>query len=43
LWIAAGFTGVVTALEGHGNYVIGSQNRTAGKAYPCDTGVTVGP
>jgi len=43
LWIEAGFTGAVTALEGRGNYVITSQNRTPGARYACDTGVTIGP
>jgi len=43
LWINAGFTGTVTALDGHGNYPIATQNRTAGASYPCDTGVTIGP
>jgi outer membrane biosynthesis protein TonB len=43
LWSEAGFTGAVTALDGHGNYVIGAQDRTAGRTYPCDTDVTVGP
>jgi hypothetical protein len=43
LWSAAGFTGVVTDLDGHGNYVIASQDRTAGRSYPCDSGVTIGP
>jgi hypothetical protein len=32
-----------TALAGHGNYVIGAQNRVAGKTFDCDTAVTVGP
>jgi hypothetical protein len=31
------------ALGGPGNYVIGSQTRTAGEAYPCDSDVTIGP
>jgi hypothetical protein len=43
IWKAAGFTGTVTALPGHGNYVIATQSRTAGADYPCDTDVTVGP
>jgi len=43
LWSAAGLTGTVTELDGHGNYTIGSQDRTPGADYPCDTGVTVGP
>jgi hypothetical protein len=43
LWSDAGFTGGVTALAGHGNYTIASQNRTPGGSYPCDSGVTVGP
>ena len=43
LWIAAGFTGPVTALAGHGNYVIASQDRTPGAVLPCDAGVTIGP
>jgi hypothetical protein len=43
LWTEAGFTGKVTALDGHGNYVIASQDRTAGASYPCDTAVTIGP
>ena len=43
LWSAAGFTGTVTALDGHGNYLIASQDRTPGASYPCDTGVTIGP
>ena len=43
LWIEAGFTGVVTALAGQGNYVIATQDRTAGATYPCDTGITIGP
>jgi hypothetical protein len=43
LWSAAGFTGAVTALGGHGNYLIASQDRTAGASYPCASGVTIGP
>ena len=43
LWKAAGFTSAVTALDGHGNYEIATQNRTAGKTYACDAPVTVGP
>jgi hypothetical protein len=43
LWQAAGFSGGVTALPGHGNYVVATQDRTAGRAYPCDSAVTVGP
>jgi hypothetical protein len=43
LWGAAGFTGVVTATGGHGNYVIASQDRTPGTGYGCDSGVTIGP
>ena len=43
LWSGAGFTGTVTALPGNGNYVIATQNRTAGNRYPCSAGVTVGP
>ena len=43
IWVSAGFTGRVTALAGHGNYVIGSQSRTAGREYPCDSDLTVGP
>ena len=43
IWKAAGFTGTVTALPGHGNYVIATQSRTAGADYPCDADVTVGP
>jgi outer membrane biosynthesis protein TonB len=42
-WSTAGFTGVVNALPGPGNYVIQSQNLTAGQMYPCDASVTVGP
>jgi len=42
-WIAAGFSGAVTALDGQGNYVIGSQDRTPGASYPCDTELTIGP
>ena len=43
LWAAAGFTGGVTAMPGTGNYVIGTQSRVAGQAYPCDSAVTIGP
>jgi len=43
MWADAGFTGRVTALAGHGNYVIGSQSRTAGREYPCDSDLTIGP
>jgi len=43
LWSAAGFTGAVTALGGHGNYLIASQDRTPGASYPCSAGVTIGP
>jgi len=43
LWTEAGFTGVVTALAGQGNYVIATQDRTAGATYPCDIGITIGP
>lgn len=43
IWSQAGFSGTVTALEGHGNYLIVTQSRTAGHEYPCDAGVTVGP
>jgi len=43
LWTAAGFTGAVTALDGHGNFAIASQDRTPGAVFPCDTGVTIGP
>ena len=43
IWAGAGFTGRVTALGGHGNYVIGSQSRTAGREYPCDSELTIGP
>jgi hypothetical protein len=43
LWSAAGFTGAVTALDGHGNYVVASQNRAPGTSYPCQTGITIGP
>ena len=40
---AAGFTGTVTALNGHGNYLVASQDRTPGASYPCDAAVTIGP
>ena len=43
IWAAAGFTGRVTALAGHGNYVIGSQSRMAGHEYPCEADLTIGP
>jgi hypothetical protein len=43
IWSGAGFTGRVIALAGHGNYVIGSQSRTAGHTYPCDSDLTIGP
>lgn len=43
IWASAGFTGRVTALAGHGNYEIGSQSRTAGRVYPCDSDLTIGP
>jgi hypothetical protein len=43
MWNAAGFTGTVKALDGQGNYVIATQDRTAGARYPCDMGVTIGP
>jgi hypothetical protein len=43
LWLKAGFSGGVTALDGQGNYVISSQNRTPGAKYPCDTAVTIRP
>jgi hypothetical protein len=43
LWVEAGFTGVVTALAGQGNYVIATQDRTPGATYPCDRGITIGP
>jgi hypothetical protein len=43
IWLSAGFTGEVTALQGSGNYVIKTQDREAGVEYPCDSGVTVGP
>jgi hypothetical protein len=43
VWRDAGFSGVVIALPGHGNYTIATQDRTAGRTYDCDTTVTVGP
>lgn len=43
IWRDAGFTGAVTRLTGKGNYVIATQDRVAGRAYPCDSTVTVGP
>ena len=43
MWSDAGFTGAVTFQPGNGNYVIGTEDRTAGRAYPCDSTVTVGP
>jgi hypothetical protein len=43
IWSAAGFTGTVTALNEHGNYLIASQDRTPGAKYPCDAGVAIGP
>jgi hypothetical protein len=43
LWSDAGFTGAVIGLNGHGNYVIATQDRTAGARYPCDSDVTIGP
>jgi len=43
LWSGAGFTGTVTTLPGHGNYVIGTQDKVAGQLYPCAASVTVGP
>jgi len=43
IWSQAGFSGPVTAVEGHGNYLIASQSRTAGREYPCNVGITVGP
>ena len=43
IWSAAGFTGAVIALPGNGNYVIFSQDLVAGRIYPCDASVTVGP
>lgn len=43
IWADAGFTGRVIALGGRGNYVIGSQSRTAGHNYPCDSNLTIGP
>ena len=42
-WGDAGFSGPVAADEGHGNYLIQTQSRTAGREYPCDSGVTIGP
>jgi hypothetical protein len=42
-WSGAGFTGAVTALHGNGNYLIATQDKTAGQLYPCDSSVTVGP
>ena len=43
IWSGAGFSGIVTTLPGHGNYVIASQDRVAGQTYPCAASVTVGP
>jgi hypothetical protein len=43
IWSQAGFSGPVTALEGHGNYVIVTQSLTVGREYPCDARVTIGP
>jgi hypothetical protein len=43
IWTQAGFSGRVTALEGHGNYAIATQSLTVGHEYPCDAGVTIGP
>jgi hypothetical protein len=43
IWHDAGFTGAVTRLAGKGNYLIATQNRVAGRAYPCVSTVTVGP
>ena len=43
IWNAAGFTGAVVTLTGNGNYVIFSQDLVAGRIYPCDASVTVGP
>jgi hypothetical protein len=43
IWSGAGFSGTVTTLPGHGNYLIASQDRVAGQRYPCDSSVTVGP
>jgi hypothetical protein len=43
MWSGAGFTGTVTTLPGHGNYLIASQDLVAGQRYPCDSSVTVGP
>ena len=43
IWSAAGFTGVVIALHGDGNYLIATQDLVAGQVYPCSASVTVGP
>jgi hypothetical protein len=43
IWSDAGFSGTVTTLPGHGNYLIASQDLVAGQTYPCDSSVTVGP
>ena len=43
IWSGAGFSGSVTTLPGHGNYLIASQDLVAGQTYPCDASVTVGP
>ena len=42
-WRAAGFTGGVTILAGHGNYRIGTQVPPAGATLDCDSSATVGP
>jgi hypothetical protein len=42
-WRSAGFTGAVTALPGHGNYEIGTQDRAAGKTFDCAASLTIGP
>jgi hypothetical protein len=43
IWSGAGFSGTVTTLPGHGNYLIASQDLVAGQTYPCSSSVTVGP
>jgi hypothetical protein len=46
VWSAAGFTGSVTALSGHGNYSITYQSIVSGQVNPpggCAAGITVGP
>jgi hypothetical protein len=43
LWRSAGFSGAVTALSGHGNYKIATQDRAAGTSFDCTASLTVGP